>query len=945
MKVSRFKRQTVYVLALALIFTSVFAGNFSYAETIEDITIKGLDYSSGKLPTENKTYKAGDGSIAYDVSSKTLTLENATVNITEKPDTGEAVLDLSDNNDLKIVLKGKNLITVGVKDIHALKSRGIEIKGDGELDLTLTDKGTTANVINAEALVVSESAHIYVTKEGGYGIDVPSAVHVNSLELKDSAKFTVKDGILSSYQTLELGKDTELNAKIVVYGDEFITAGGKCNFIARKKGIYTVYGNVALNGKLISLNSFSNDDHKIIVPQDATLEFEGADTQDVPNFSIENRGTISFVNDAEFKNSGDLDFTITNNGNINVAKGKKVTFDLKKLPAMQGNGKLVNNGTVEFKIAESTGLNLEEVVAPNTQIVNNGKFLMQVEPLEKADLDKKVKEIATYLKMQGNGTIEVATADNPVEFYYYGNDGTPKNTVDGSFNLNFSENTNDRETASKGLSWKRDDATDSYILTLNGVYLEKTKNITLPTDKKVTIKLDGISQIDGAIASYGADVLQLELTGNGTLITKGLPTGGINGDTITIVDGVKVYVKDKVSFGGSGGEDGILNVKGKGTLLDIDVTSSSNSKGTYLRDINVKDGAELNIHSDVVSAYGGTDNTTDPAKAASINVINGSKLKVACKYGVYVFNGKLTVDESSTLETDATSAGIVVVDATKTKTQDQMLSLPGIPSDSKIKYADNANARFWTIAKNDSTVSVLGNNADPADDITGAAGKLIIKKEEGSGGDPSGGGSSGRKTKPNDDTLKNDDKKTDIKKFDDVNKDDWYYDSVTFAAKNGYMTGISENKFAPMMSTSRAMISQIIYNLENTPKTMSKHNFTDVPQNAWYEQSLNFTFDKDVVEGFPDKTFRGETTITREQLTLILYRYAKYKGYDPDTDVDMSKYEDFKNAGDWSKNSIKWAVKHNIIKGRTNTSLNPTSALTRAELATVLKNFHSEFAE
>ena len=78
MKVSRFKRQTVYVLALALIFTSVFAGNFSYAETIEDITIKGLDYSSGKLPTENKTYKAGDGSIAYDVRSKTLTLENAT---------------------------------------------------------------------------------------------------------------------------------------------------------------------------------------------------------------------------------------------------------------------------------------------------------------------------------------------------------------------------------------------------------------------------------------------------------------------------------------------------------------------------------------------------------------------------------------------------------------------------------------------------------------------------------------------------------------------------------------------------------------------------------------------------------------------------------------------------------------------------------------------------
>jgi len=129
------------------------------------------------------------------------------------------------------------------------------------------------------------------------------------------------------------------------------------------------------------------------------------------------------------------------------------------------------------------------------------------------------------------------------------------------------------------------------------------------------------------------------------------------------------------------------------------------------------------------------------------------------------------------------------------------------------------------------------------------------------------------------------------------------------AVEKGYMTGISENKFAPMMSTSRAMISQIIYNLENTPKTTSKHNFTDVPQNAWYEQSLNFTFDKDIVAGFPDKTFRGNSIITREQLSAILYRYARYKGYDMDTDADMSKYEDFKDLSDDQKSTaIKGAI-------------------------------------
>ena len=70
-----------------------------------------------------------------------------------------------------------------------------------------------------------------------------------------------------------------------------------------------------------------------------------------------------------------------------------------------------------------------------------------------------------------------------------------------------------------------------------------------------------------------------------------------------------------------------------------------------------------------------------------------------------------------------------------------------------------------------------------------------------------------------------------------------------------------------------------------------------------------------------------------------------YKGYNSDTDADISNYEDFKKAGDWAKISIKWAVKNNILKGKTNTSLDPTSELTRAELAAVLKNFHLELVK
>ncbi|MGP1597327.1 hypothetical protein [Peptoanaerobacter stomatis] len=113
----------------------------------------------------------------------------------------------------------------------------------------------------------------------------------------------------------------------------------------------------------------------------------------------------------------------------------------------------------------------------------------------------------------------------------------------------------------------------------------------------------------------------------------------------------------------------------------------------------------------------------------SINVKNNSTLKVSCKYGVYIYGGKLTVDDTSTLQTDATSAGIVVVDPSETKTQDEVLSIPDIPYNTNIVSVMANDHKFWTIAKIGSAVEVVGNNADPADDIKGALGKMTIKKE------------------------------------------------------------------------------------------------------------------------------------------------------------------------------------------------------------------------
>ena len=269
---------------------------------------------------------------------------------------------------------------------------------------------------------------------------------------------------------------------------------------------------------------------------------------------------------------------------------------------------------------------------------------------------------------------------------YYSNIVMMQNTVEESFDLDFSTNKDDRETADGKLSWKKDTQTGGHILTLDSIYLGGSQNILLPTNEKVTILLKGENKIDGMIDTDGMYKMDIVITGEGILNTAVLPSGSVDGDTLTIQGGAKVYAKDRVSYGASGGANSILNVKGEGTLLDIDSTASPNNKGTYLQEINVADGAELNIRAREIGVYTIT--------TSSLNVTNNSKLKVFSKYGVYVDDGKFTVDDTSILETNATSAGIVVVDTSGKKAQDEVLSLPDVPYGAEITSIEKTAPDF-----------------------------------------------------------------------------------------------------------------------------------------------------------------------------------------------------------------------------------------------------------
>lgn len=106
----------------------------------------------------------------------------------------------------------------------------------------------------------------------------------------------------------------------------------------------------------------------------------------------------------------------------------------------------------------------------------------------------------------------------------------------------------------------------------------------------------------------------------------------------------------------------------------------------------------------------------------------------------------------------------------------------------------------------------------------------------------------------------------------------WYADAVSYVYQHGLMTGTSENHFSPDVTTSRAMIVTMLYRLEGSPAVSGAAAFPDVAAGQWYADAVAWASANGIVTGYDNGNFGPEDTITREQLAVIFYRYAAYKG-------------------------------------------------------------------
>ncbi len=123
--------------------------------------------------------------------------------------------------------------------------------------------------------------------------------------------------------------------------------------------------------------------------------------------------------------------------------------------------------------------------------------------------------------------------------------------------------------------------------------------------------------------------------------------------------------------------------------------------------------------------------------------------------------------------------------------------------------------------------------------------------------------------------------------------------------------------------------------IPSAPSSSSDVEFSDVPNNSWASRFIKFLNKRNLVTGFPDRSFRPNKFATRAEFATLLQKVVDQG--------NRQSARDFKDlpADYWAAGAIKQVSKTGILKGYPAGDFRPDQPITRAEvlvaLATALK--------
>ena len=847
-------------------------------------------------------------------------------------------------------------ISGGQGDRDAISAfRDINIKSDNVIIMAATNAKHAINAfnINTDVTVNIGNSGLII---GAINIKGTNAISEGMIHVE-------KNGINASYG-LNLNTSTPTQSTYYKAGDGYFIFTPATGETQAKLSLHNVdvFGELTLPD--IPLTMYLEGVNTIeSIRASASIVIGGSGKLEAYDFENINAGATLTVNSGAtlntiYKKTVDNIRTNTIYGSYKLSEDARfyVSSSNKWVLASDAVFILQEEGNIEF---HSDAILDDLIVGDNATIINNNYITLPI--------GTTGEQIAS-LPFSGSGFVRVTTAyDNygyPETWDTYTNDGVELKIVSGDIDMTGDADHSNATLENNGYEW------DVESKTLNLGNAGVLGNIKLPAGSIINIISN--SFIRGTIGGKDFEAIDITIIGSAPLIVEGV-SGSINGDTITIEGGANITVNGSISIGGSGGQDGTLNISGRGTMVNV---ISNMGSAVYCDTVNIGGGASLIANSEgSVGVFAHT----------GVSVTGGSTLTTNCEYGVYIIDGKLEVEIGSKLITNGTMAPFCIVEKTNSKEQSGVVSLPGIPDGAEITSVLGTGGRYWSIIPKGGSLGVSDENNEPVT-LSGAfIGLATFQGNSNNGSNNSGGSnqsiyynltfetnggskisdvskSSGTVVdlsvyKPlragfnfdgwyTDEALTN--KVTEIKlvknttvyakwieisrnPFIDVAENSYYYDAVMWAIQQGITSGTAPNTFSPEMITTRAEMITFLWRTVGLPETtLLNSNFNDIDKDSYYYKAVLWAEENGVTVGTSATTFSPEEKVTRGQVVTFLWRFdgrvaSNYANPFIDVNKDLYYYE-----------AVLWAVEKGITNGTSKVEYSPDAPCLRAHIVTFL---------
>ena len=173
--------------------------------------------------------------------------------------------------------------------------------------------------------------------------------------------------------------------------------------------------------------------------------------------------------------------------------------------------------------------------------------------------------------------------------------------------------------------------------------------------------------------------------------------------------------------------------------------------------------------------------------------------------------------------------------------------------------------------------------------------------------------------------------------FTDVRSTDWFSDAVSYVQERGLMSGTSATHFSPNEPTTRAMLVAVLYRAAGQPETTGQSSFADVLARDYFANAVAWASENNIVTGYSRTRFGSNDPVSREQIATLLWRYAGSPSAG-----SAQNFSDRNQISDYAADAVNWARANGIVNGRPGNRFDPKANATRAEVATILRNFLSQ---